>query len=63
MVRETQSMMNDRVTIVLGFAELLLEGTYGSLNERQKEALTSVVVAARDAKDILRERNASFVED
>lgn len=63
MVRETQSVLNDRVTAVLGFAELLLEESYGSLNPQQKKVLFNVVVAAREVRDILRERNAKFVED
>ena len=63
MVRETQSVLNDRVTAVLGFAELLLEESYGSLNPQQKKVLFNVVVAAREVRDILRERNANFVED
>ena len=63
MVRETQSILNDRVTAVLGFSELLLEESYGSLTPQQKKILLNVVVAARDVRDILRERNEKFVED
>jgi hypothetical protein len=63
MVRETQSVLNDRVTAVLGFAELLLEESYGSLTAQQKKILSNVVAAARDVRDILRERNEKFVED
>ena len=63
MVRETQSVLNDRVTAVLGFAELLLEESYGSLTPQQKKILFNVVVAARDVRDILRDRNKNFVED
>ena len=63
MVRDTQSVLNDRVTAVLGFAELLLEESYGSLNPQQKKVLFNVVVAAREVRDILRERNEKFVED
>jgi hypothetical protein len=63
MVRETQSILNDRVTAVLGFAELLLEESYGSLNPQQKKVLFNVVVAAREVRDILRENNPKFVED
>ena len=63
MVRETQSILNDRVTAVLGFSELLLEESYGSLSPQQKKILFNVVVAARDVRDILRERNEKFVED
>ena len=63
MVRETQSVLNDRVTAVLGFSELLLEESYGSLTPQQKKILFNVVVAARDVRDILRERNEKIVED
>ena len=63
MVRETQSLLNDRVTAVLGFAELLLEESYGSLNPQQQKVLSNVVNAAREVRDILRERNHKFVED
>lgn len=63
MVRETQSVLNDRVTAVLGFAELLLEESYGSLNPQQKKVLFNVVVAAREVRDILRESAPKFVED
>ena len=63
MVRETQSILNDRVTAVLGFAELLLEESYGSLNPQQKKVLFNVVVAAREVRDILRQTNPQLVED
>jgi hypothetical protein len=63
MVRETQSLLNDRVTAVLGFAELLLEESYGSLNPQQQKVLFNVVVAAREVRDILREKNQKFVDD
>ena len=63
MVRETQSILNDRVTAVLGFSELLLEESYGSLSPQQKKILLTVVAAAREVRDILRERNENLVED
>ena len=63
MVRETQSVLNDRATTVLGYAELLLEESYGTLTPEQRKVLQNVVAAAKDVRDILRERNAKFVED
>lgn len=63
MVREPQSVLNDRVTAVLGFSELLLEESYGSLTPQQKKILFNVVVAAREVRDILRQRAENFVED
>jgi len=63
MVRETESLLNDRVTAVLGFAELLLEESYGSLSPQQQKVLFSVVTAAREVRDILRDRNQRVVED
>ena len=49
--RET---LTDRVTAVLGFSELLLEGAYGPLEPRQRRVLEDVVEAARDLKEIVR---------
>jgi hypothetical protein len=63
MVRETQSVLNDRVTAVLGFSELLLEESYGSLTPQQKKILSNVVLAARDVRDILKAKNEQIVED
>jgi hypothetical protein len=63
MVRETQGVLNDRVTAVLGFSELLLEESYGSLTPQQRKILCTVVAAARDVRDILRDRNETLVED
>lgn len=63
MVHNTQSVLNDRVTAVLGFAELLLEESYGPLDSQQKKILHDVVMAARDVRDILRQRNQNYVED
>ena len=63
MVRETQGVLNDRVTAVLGFSELLLEESYGSLTPQQKKILLNVVAAAREVRDILRERNQGILED
>ena len=51
------------MTAVLGFSELLLEESYGSLSPQQKKILSTVVLAAREVRDILRERNESVVED
>jgi hypothetical protein len=61
-VVDSRNVLNDRVTAALGFAELLLEESYGSLTPQQKSILSSVVIAAREARDILRE-NAKLVED
>ena len=63
MVRESQNILNDRVTAVLGFSELLLEESYGSLTSQQKKILLNVVLAARDVRDILRDRSEAIVED
>ena len=63
MVRETHSVLNDRVTAVLGFSELLLEESYGSLTPQQKKILVNVVAAARDVRDILSTRIEPIVED
>ena len=63
MIHETQSLLNDRMTAVLGFSELLLEESYGSLTHQRKTVLVNVVTAARDVRDILRQSNGTLVED
>jgi hypothetical protein len=60
---DNQNILNDRVTAALGFAELLHEESYGSLNPLQKAVLSMVVAAARDVRDILRESDPSLVKD
>jgi hypothetical protein len=62
-LRENQNVLDDRVTAALGFAELLLEESYGSLNPTQKTVLTNVVAAAREVRDILRDSTPKPVED
>jgi hypothetical protein len=49
--RET---LTDRVTAVLGFSELLLEGAYGPLEPEQQRVVADVVEAARDLKEMIR---------
>ncbi|HVE40638.1 MAG TPA: hypothetical protein VNM14_12155 [Planctomycetota bacterium] len=63
MVVDSQHVLNDRVTAALGFAELLLEESYGTLNPQQKTVLSSVVAAARDVRDILRDSDPQVIED
>ena len=63
MTLDRQTVLNDRVTAALGFAELLLEESYGALNPLQKTVLSSVVAAARDVRDILRDGNPQVIED
>lgn len=46
--------LTDRVTAVLGFSELLLEGAYGPLEPEQRRVLEDVVEAARDLKEMIR---------
>ena len=62
MAGDTQNILNDRVTAILGFTELLLEESYGSLTAEQKKVLFQVVVAAREVRDILREKKAKVLE-
>ena len=44
MAPEPQHVLNDRVTAVLGFSELLLEESYGSLTPQQRKVLSTVVM-------------------
>jgi hypothetical protein len=44
--------MGDRLTVILGFAELLLEGSYGPLNEEQTRVLELLIADCREAGDL-----------
>ncbi|MFN3484014.1 MAG: hypothetical protein ACK44W_00790 [Planctomycetota bacterium] len=53
----------DRLTAVLGYSELLLEGTYGRLSPEQEEVVRKIVDAAYDVRDIIRREGASLSYD
>lgn len=55
--------LSDRVTAVLGFSELLLEGAYGSLDPEQRRVLEDVVEAARDLKEMVRADKRAYSFD
>ncbi len=55
--------VTDRVTAVLGFSELLLEGAYGPLEPEQRRVLEDVVEAARDLKELIRADKGAFSFD
>ena len=48
------SHLVDKLTVVLGFCELLLEDCYGKLPQDQRSVIAEVFDAARGAKDIVR---------
>lgn len=45
----------DRLTVLAGFCELMLDETYGKMPASQREVLENVFQAARGAQQILRE--------
>lgn len=55
--------LSDRVTTVLGFSELLLEGAYGPLEPEQRRVLEDMVEAARDLKEMVRSDRRAFSFD
>ena len=55
--------LTDKLTVVLGFCELLLQDVYGSVDERQRMVLEGMVDAARGARDIVRSSPSDFVAD
>jgi len=60
---DERSVLTDRLTAVLGFSELLLEGAYGPLEPEQKRVLNDVVEAAKDLKDLVRREASHFSLD
>ncbi len=62
-MQSDRERLTDRVTAVLGFSELLLEGAYGPLDPRQQRVLEDVVEAARDLKEMVRADKRAFSYD
>ena len=62
-VQADREKLTDRVTAVLGFSELLLEGAYGPLEPEQRQVLEDVVEAARDLKEMIRADRGAFSFD
>ena len=63
MMSPERAILTDKLTVVLGFSELLMESTYGPLDARQRQILAEVVQAARDVKDLVRQTDSSFTAD
>jgi hypothetical protein len=63
MIIDDRTLLADRVTAVLGFAELLLDGAYGPLSPEQERVLMDVVDAAKDVRDIVRQSAHEFPLD
>jgi hypothetical protein len=62
-MHDERSVLTDRLTAVLGFSELLLEGAYGPLDPEQKRVLNDVVEAAKDLKELVRREAGHFSLD
>ena len=58
-----RDQLSDRVTTLLGFSELLLEGAYGALQGEQRKVLEDMVEAARDLKELVRSDRRAFTFD
>ncbi|HEX7899382.1 MAG TPA: hypothetical protein VF950_16570 [Planctomycetota bacterium] len=63
MLTPERTLLTDKLTVVLGFCELLLENTYGSLEERQRLVLGDVVQAAREVRDLVRANDVVLTDD
>lgn len=55
--------LTDKLTVVLGFCELLLRDAYGPVDDRQRMVLEGMVEAARGARDIVRSSPSDFVSE
>ena len=44
--------LGDRLTVITGFAELMVDGAYGPLTAEQKRVLETLVRDAREAGDL-----------
>jgi len=63
MLTPERTLLTDKLTVVLGFCELLLEDTYGPLGEQQRLVLGDVVQAAREVRDLVRANDVVLTDD
>lgn len=63
MLTPERTQLTDKLTVVLGFCELLLENTYGPLEEQQRRVLDDVVQAAREVRDLVRTHDVVLTDD
>ena len=63
MLTPERALLTDKLTVVLGFCELLLEDTYGPLDARQRLVLGDVVQAAREVRDLVRSHEVVLTDD
>lgn len=63
MLTPERAQLTDKLTVVLGFCELLLENTYGPLEDQQRRVLGDVVQAAREVRDLVRAHDVVLTDD
>ena len=63
MLTPERTLLTDKLTVVLGFCELLLENTYGPLEEQQRLVMEDVVQAAREVRDLVRANDVVLTDD
>ena len=61
MVTPERAILTDKLTVVLGFSELLMEDAYGRLDPRQRQVLAEVVQAAALPPQVLEQPSALWM--
>lgn len=51
--KTTGGKIADRMTVLLGLNGLLMDGAFGSLNERQKQAIHEMLQTAEELRELL----------
>ena len=59
-MEETYDKLMDRLTVIRGFAELLLEGSFGPVTTDQRRILFEVVLEADELNALLHQAAPSF---
>jgi hypothetical protein len=58
-----QQFLVDRMTVIQGYTQMLLDETYGSLSPRQRQVLLKVAASAQQVNDFLRSSAAAFLDE
>ena len=54
-MQKTYAELADRLTVLAGYCEMMLNGSFGPIPESQRQALETIFQASAGAQQILRE--------
>jgi signal transduction histidine kinase len=60
---EERALLTNRLTAIMGFTDLLLEGAYGPLGDKQREVLKIIARSGREVAELVHEGAPQLLPD